>query len=499
MGIRIQPREIDFPELHKFGPDHEGPDLDPFQGDLLDRKEKIEVLSRLVGNIEGPCAMAVDAAWGAGKTTFLKMWARHLRQQGFPVVEFNAWETDFTGDPFVALSSEITGGLTEWNAPTVADKIKETKETARKVLRWVAPGAIRLASGFIPVVGNEFGKAAGDFAEELFTDYPEARQSITDFKADLAELANELWENSGTKPLVVFIDELDRCRPSYAIELLETGKHIFSVDHVVFVLAVNRMELAKSVKVLYGDKFDAGGYLKRFFDIDFLLPAPDRDQFIDGLFDTVGIKQYLTRTNDRLTQNVGGEALEIIRRFFGRDESELSLRTIGQSIHRFGLIVSSLSDDEKGYVRTLAVLTVMATISPSLYLGFVSGELTDKEVAEALFHDHGPEGFRETPAGITVESTIIAARANRRDFSNRLPEDLESRAPLLFHYRGIADRPAPTDRAESATWSHAYEVCKLASDFLPGSLQRDELLGFGQSVQRFELLSPDLFKQDGNA
>ena len=498
MGIRIQPREFNFQELHKFAPNSEGPNLDPFEGDLLDRKEKIEVLTRLVGNIEGPCAMAVDAAWGAGKTTFLKMWARHLRQQGFPVVEFNAWETDFTGDPFVALASEITEGLAGWDSPTVADKIKETKETAKRVLRWVAPGAIRLASGFLPVVGNELGKAAGDYAEELLTDYPEARQSVKEFKSELENLAAALWETTGNKPLVVFIDELDRCRPSYAIELLETGKHIFGVNHVVFVLAVNRAELAKSVKVLYGEKFNAEDYLKRFFDIDFLLPAPDREQFIDGLFDAAGIKEYLTRTNDRLTQNVGAEALEIIRRFFGRDESELSLRTVGQSIHRFGLIVSSLSDAEKGYVRTLAALTVMATITPSLYLGFVSGELTDKEVADALFHDHGPEGFRETPAGITVESTIIAARTDWRDFSNQQPEDLESRAPLLFHYRGIADRPAPTERAESATWSHAYEVCSLAARFRHGRLQSDELLGFGQSVQRFALLSPDLFKQDGN-
>ena len=52
--------------------------------------------------------MAVDAAWGAGKTTFLKMWAQHLRNEGFPVVEFNAWETDASGDPFLALTSEIT-------------------------------------------------------------------------------------------------------------------------------------------------------------------------------------------------------------------------------------------------------------------------------------------------------------------------------------------------------------------------------------------------------
>ena len=73
------------------------------------------------------------------------------------------------------------------------------------------------------------------------------------------------------------IDELDRCRPPYAVELLEVAKHLFSVDYIVFVLAVNRPELAHSIRDLYGSGFDAAGYLRRFFDIDFRLPDPERE------------------------------------------------------------------------------------------------------------------------------------------------------------------------------------------------------------------------------
>jgi len=53
----------------------------------------------------------VDAAWGTGKTTFLRMWKSWLRQQGFPVVAFNAWETDFTNYPFLALGAALTQEL----------------------------------------------------------------------------------------------------------------------------------------------------------------------------------------------------------------------------------------------------------------------------------------------------------------------------------------------------------------------------------------------------
>ena len=85
MSIPIKPRDIEVPKD------------DPFKYDLLGRREPAEVLTRLVVNLdEGPCVLAIDAAWGAGKTTFFRMWTQHLRNKEFPVVEVNAWETDFS-------------------------------------------------------------------------------------------------------------------------------------------------------------------------------------------------------------------------------------------------------------------------------------------------------------------------------------------------------------------------------------------------------------------
>ena len=112
MGVRIRPEDIEVPED------------DPFKNDLLNRKEPAEILRNLVDAIEGPCVLAVDAAWGAGKTTFLRIWSRYLLNQGFPVVRFNAWETDHAGDPFISLVSELTAGLEGYNKESLADKIK---------------------------------------------------------------------------------------------------------------------------------------------------------------------------------------------------------------------------------------------------------------------------------------------------------------------------------------------------------------------------------------
>ena len=84
------------------------------------------MLTHLIGSLDGPCVLAVDAAWGAGKTTFLRIWAGHLRKLGFPVVEFNAWETDFTDDPFLALSEELTEGLHS-RKDSLGDSAKDLK------------------------------------------------------------------------------------------------------------------------------------------------------------------------------------------------------------------------------------------------------------------------------------------------------------------------------------------------------------------------------------
>ena len=71
------------------------------------------------------------------------------------------------------------------------------------------------------------------------------------------------------------MDKLDGCRPSCAVELLEVAKHIFAVDHIVFVLAINRTQHAHSIKAYYGLDFYGDGYLQRVFDIDLRLPEPN--------------------------------------------------------------------------------------------------------------------------------------------------------------------------------------------------------------------------------
>ena len=468
MGIRIQPREVVIP------------DDDPFQNDLLDRKEKAEVLTSLVSNIDGPCTMAVDAAWGAGKTTFLKMWAKYLLKEGFSVVEFNAWETDASGDPLVALTTEITEQLKD---DADESRLDQLADQAKELIRKLAPGLIRFGTGFVPVAGSELGHTLSAYAEEVLAGHSEAKQSTKQFN-------DALWEAKKQKPVVILIDELDRCRPSYAIELLETAKHIFGVDHVVFVLAVNRTELAHSVKALYGSEFDAEGYLRRFFDIDFRLPAPDRQKFIRNSLELMGVDEFLKNSLDQIARQNSELLAETFTSFFGQDD--LSLRSVGQAIHRFGLVLASLGDKNGLYLPSLTVLSILNALQPTLYRKFVQAEITADQTIESLFAQIPYSELRRTNAGRIVESVIIAARVTRNTFRQEL-EELEREAPLLGRYAGIlhGKEITPPVEDQERRWARPiYELALLLHEYpQAGGIGP---LGFEESVQRLELLSSDL-------
>ena len=284
MRIRVQPTDIEIPEH------------DPFKNDLLGREEPVKVLTNLIRSIEGPCVLAVDGAWGAGKTTFLNILSGNLRGHDFRVVEFSAWETDFADDPFLALTQELTASLCENVPASLQGRIEEVKKAAKEVLLRALPGTIRVATAGIldvsPFVEKEAGQALASYAQSKLDNYLEARKSLRAFKNMLEQLAAELARANNDLPLVVVIDELDRCRPSYAVELLETAKHLFTVDHIVFVLALNRLELAHSICAVYGIGFDAEGYLRRFFDVYFPLPESKRRPFIETTLLKTGIENY---------------------------------------------------------------------------------------------------------------------------------------------------------------------------------------------------------------
>ena len=424
--------------------------------------------------------------------------------EGFPVIEFNAWETDFAGDPFVALSSELTDGLSEYTDEPLSGKITAAREAAKEVSLRAIPGIIRVATlGILdisPLMEKEIGQFLASQAQERLASYQEARQSVQHFRTVLQEMASTLTTANQGRPLVVVIDELDRCRPSYAVELLEVAKHLFRVDHIVFVLAVNRSELAHSIRSLYGSSFDGDGYLRRFFDIDFQLPNPEREKFISALLDTTHIDQFFTGMHMYSREGQWeNDAFKLLQVFLLK--SDLSLRRIAQAIHRLGLMLASLRSDQPPFVIMIVVVLILRMIDSDLLLQFVHGEVSDEDVADALFNQSWAKMLHQTDEESLLVAAIIAGAYQIRMQSahlKRYEETAEGKtqSTLLTRYEVLAREENSDNSTSDPAQQHAKNVIHTAQYFCQGYGSR---IGFLESVQRLELLSPDLMDEDEEA
>ena len=114
-------------------------------------------------------------------------------------------------------------------------------------------------------------------------------------------IASSIEHSKNERVVYIIVDELDRCRPSYAIKFLEEIKHLFGVPGVVFILGLNSEQLGNAVSGIYGDRFNGEAYLKRFIDRKILLPFPPLKALVSKLYgDLNGVDRLkYPKMNDR--------------------------------------------------------------------------------------------------------------------------------------------------------------------------------------------------------
>jgi len=284
---RLTPKEPEF-KLYKTG----------FDGDLLDRAASGVALSGLVERIEDPMVIALDGGWGTGKSWFLKRWVGYHRNEHkgtARTVYFDAFAHDYLDDPLVALMGALLEVLAEDGDQTEAER-----NTLKDAVWKYGPAALQFST---KVAGALFKNYVGDLGDDLtdvgvdgvgtaaaFWKHEETRRgAMEQFGAALQALTLPDGEAGEARKLVIVADELDRCRPDYALSLLEVIKHFFAVDNVHFVLGVNLRELENMVKVRYGTQEGAALYLQKFVTLTMELPngasSALNSQAINALFD----------------------------------------------------------------------------------------------------------------------------------------------------------------------------------------------------------------------
>lgn len=242
-----------------------------FKGDALRRVFFAGSLCKLISEIEEG-VVAIDGAWGVGKTWFGERVRRSLgNEPKIKTVWLDAFSADWADDPALTLMSEFFEQLP-------ADKRIGYIEKAAPLLGKVAVSAskagLRALGNFVGLDKESIDEvvSVAQDAEEAYIKnqlgkLAERKRSLEALQGLLSEAVTEC----GGK-VVVFVDELDRCSPHFAIRLLERVKHLFEVKGVVFVLLWNREQIHHAVRSFYGQETDGSMYLDRFVDYSFHLP-----------------------------------------------------------------------------------------------------------------------------------------------------------------------------------------------------------------------------------
>jgi hypothetical protein len=301
-----------------------------WDNDQLNRKFYSQVLRNyLVGKFKASqenhrdesFVLNINAEWGFGKTYFLSNWRDDLVAEEFPVIYFDAWKNDFSEDSLLAFIVEIDNQLKPLfgNASKAKKLVDNTINSAKKIFSPSSPAVAAILTrkllGLSAQELNDLLNRDEDFsaiqeddletengpsekfteevistvvskaAEQALKSHRNKKRSIIDFKKSLMKLTSHIDKKLKAKklPLFILVDELDRCRPSYAIELLENIKHLFGVRGVYFIIATDSTQLAHSIEAIYGSKFDSNRYLRRFFDQEYTLPEPDNLNFSEFL------------------------------------------------------------------------------------------------------------------------------------------------------------------------------------------------------------------------
>ena len=138
--------------------------------------------------------------------------------------------------------------------------------------------------------------------------------------------------------LVVLIDELDRCVPQQAHDILNIARHLFDVPGAIVVLGINQQELVYRVKQLYGQDCDGETYLRRFWDLPLTLQQPDeseKERYLEGVFDDADVSHRLNRLSDTYTYPI----LKLLV-----DRTGMSLRDMQQAVHYLAAVLTSVAD-----------------------------------------------------------------------------------------------------------------------------------------------------------
>jgi len=376
-------------------------DTDGFaRTDVFGYGEFGERLANVICAAEDPLTIVLDGPWGSGKSTFIRQWAGLLRNRNVQVIHFDAFANDYLKDAFIAVTGEIIAKAEEFDPGGEAGKklVEKAKDVGKVLLRHGASAIVRFATAgdmdgnslvtfgedTIDATSGKAGDVFGDLIAKQLESRRDERKVMAEFRRQLEDLAAAMQQAAPAgkipAPLVFIIDELDRCRPSFALDLLERIKHLFAVPGVVFVLVTNLEQLQHAVRGAYGEGTDGALYLEKFYDLRVVLPIPEHKRnnptrkYLSHLWEAMGLSYGTYNVDEALRDGLAA----LIDGYHG------DLRGIEKVASHVALVCAATGDRVLKLAQLIGPLCVMRRARPDLYAQARRGTLEYPQVEEFL-------------------------------------------------------------------------------------------------------------------
>ena len=289
-------------DIQKYSSDFSAESLRKgYINNILERNPYIHNFISMLLNIEKGGVIAIDGEWGSGKTYFVHQvkWLLdctsknidgevesvlsrtvpkldNIKSHKYKAFYYDAWKYDKSNNPFFTLLRTMIlafGGI---------DYFNQKKGFIESLLK----SASHIVKGITPIDVESIFNGIKEFSGINDTTPLSELEFIEQMDSQVNSFLDYICEGQYDK-LVVFIDELDRCRPSFAVELLEIIKHYFNNDKLIFVLSTNLKEFQYCIKHYYGEGFDGWKYLDRFIDIRIILPKITVEEYCKYLWNNL--------------------------------------------------------------------------------------------------------------------------------------------------------------------------------------------------------------------
>ena len=343
--------------------------------DYLNRNRYLSGLINILNNINDSKIIALDGDWGSGKTWFLKSleylmtcenekkyinidnnMLKKLKEE-YTVFYYNAWENDDAPSVMLSLLYKLI------NDTYLHSKQKITKaalNTFNILVKFATVGKVDIKQCLL----NE------EWDNKQVTDSIKTSEEIKD---DFIKAIGELLQVLSKNKMLIIIDEIDRCKPTFAIDLLENIKHFYDDERIEFIVGTNNRQLSSLVQKVYGDKYDGSTYLDKFFDLNLELPNNYMETYINKI-----LKGTPLATNDYINY------YQEIAKFY-----HLTMREYNRYINSLNLLQKSIDNikDVYGFSRYiplsikyifLPIALCLKIINKDKYYDFISGNLFEE-------------------------------------------------------------------------------------------------------------------------